>query len=418
MATGQSAYRYALAPYTWVTAGTIAHWRQPAPAVGAVDLRPLAAQAAAGGTPSGYAFVPCLQSPGAVDLAAGLHMNGIDSTTGMRDAWESATGYRPVGATLTDLLWDQLTTGADPTGEAGPKPLMPGTDGQLKLFVGGHSLVKAERFAWGAHPHTNRVRDVLRRDFEREWEQSGGHDHCRRVLDFTCKKFKVDDWRDFVPARLHAHVPGRLPHATTITESFNQADSSTLGPDLSWTEILGDVKTVSNKAVGHGSTENVGRANSDLSSDDHYCQVVITNVSAGTSSNCGPMTRKDSSATLTYYLAIFERTGDLWKSFKSVGGSFTNIGSNTNLAASESDTIKLETDGSNITRYRNGASQDATTDAAITGNLRCGFMCYAADAIQADSFEAADLAAGGRTTKNTRAWPLGMEIGMGWRMPV
>ena len=27
-------------------------------------------------------------------------------------------------------------------------------------------------------------------------------------------------------------------------------------------------------------------------------------------------------------------------------------------------------------------------------------------------------AAGGRTTRNTRAWPLGVEIGMGWRMPV
>ena len=27
-------------------------------------------------------------------------------------------------------------------------------------------------------------------------------------------------------------------------------------------------------------------------------------------------------------------------------------------------------------------------------------------------------AAGGRTTKNTRAWPLGVEIGMGWQLPV
>lgn len=26
-------------------------------------------------------------------------------------------------------------------------------------------------------------------------------------------------------------------------------------------------------------------------------------------------------------------------------------------------------------------------------------------------------AAGGRTTRNTRAWPLGVELGMGWRMP-
>ena len=33
----------------------------------------------------------------------------------------------------------------------------------------------------------------------------------------------------------------------TITESFNKADSTTLGPDLTWTEIQGNLQVLSNR---------------------------------------------------------------------------------------------------------------------------------------------------------------------------
>ena len=57
-----------------------------------------------------------------------------------------------------------------------------------------------------------------------------------------------------------------------------------------------------------------------------------------------------------------------------------------------------------------GAGPTVTLSWSITG---AGNQDWAASGV---SVKAA--AGGGRTTKNTRAWPLGVEVGMGWRMPL
>lgn len=414
-------YRYVLAPWTWDTSQTgRSFWRLPTSAVGGVDLRPLPAQGIAGGSPQGFAFCAALQSPGGTIIATALHMSETPATAGMRSAWQSAMGYTPQGATLTDLLWDQLTAGSDPSGDSGPKPLVPGTDGQLKLYVSGHSLVKSERFEFGVHPHTNRLRDLLRREFEEQWERTNGDDHCRRCLDFTCKKYRVNDWKEFVPPRLHAHVPGRLPHATTITESFNQADSSTLGPDLTWGEVGANWATVSNQAAKTELVDNQGhyaRAESDLSSDDHYSQAALYYPVATTYH--GPACRVAGGSTVTFYswaTASEDANGYL---IKFVTGTQTNLVNNAVGSRVDGTLAKIEVDGSALKGYYGGVEKSSTTDTAITGNLRCGLNQFRGSSTGAfDSFEAADLAAGGRTTKNTRSWPLGVNVGMGWRMPV
>lgn len=388
-------YRYELTPYVWdTTQANRPYWRLPFSSVGGVDLRPLPAQGTAGGAPQGFAFATCRQSPGGTALATSFHMSETPVTAGIQSAWQSAMDYTPQGATLTDLLWDQLTTGSDPTGQNGPKPLMPGTDGQLRLYVGGHSLVKSELFTFGVHPHTNRVRDLLRLQFEQQWEATNGHDHCRRCLDYTCKKYRVDDWKEFVPARLHAHVPGRLPHATTITESFNKADSDTLGPDLTWTEVSGDWDVVSNAAelITTGS-EKTARAESDLSSDDHYGQVVYLNEASSNEATGGACARFASAAETCYLHRAYRDNVFLQKI---VGGTYTTLANAVETQAAN-DVLKVECDGSAIKGYLNAVEKLSVTDSSITGNTRCGIVGYSDGVAEPrlDSFEAADLAAGG-----------------------
>lgn len=390
---GVGRYRYVLTPWVWETSiAGMPHWRLPNSSVGGVDLRPLPAQGIAGGTPQGFAFATTMQPVDGVEVARSLHFGQEAVTTLMRDAWASAMTYRPDGINLVDLLWDQLTAGSDPDGIDGPKPLMPGTDGMLKLFVGGHSLVKQERFRFGVHPHTGKVRDLLQRQFAESWERTNGADHCRRVLDYTCEKYRVEDWREFVPANLRAHVPGRLKHATTITDDFNRSDAGSLGTSAggwSWAEVVGSWAIASNVAFrDDATTDGVARAESDLSSDDHYGQVVASNLFA--ESYAAGVARLSSSAT-TYYVSIVNQEANrgLWKV---VSGAFTRLAT----PATEdpnNKSQKTEADGSTIKGYSDGVEVASSTDTAITGNLRTGMTARATNNI-ADNFEAADLAVG------------------------
>lgn len=62
-----------------------------------------------------------------------------------------------------------------------------------------------------------------------------------------------------------------------------------------------------------------------------------------------------------------------------------------------------------------GSSGGVSTESATGGNTVMSWTGGSFWACGATALIAA--AAAGRTTKNTRAWPLGTEIGMGWRMP-
>jgi hypothetical protein len=394
---GVGRYRYALTPYVWDTSDADnPHWRLPSSCVGAVDLRPFPAQGIAGGAPQGFAFVASMQPVEGVSVITSLHMNDADATNGMRDAWEAGTGYRPAGAKLVDLLWDQMTVGADPSGEAGPKPLMPTVGGLLELWVGGHSRVKWEHFRWGAHPHTNRVQAVLQRDFEQMWEETNGHDHCRRVLDYQCEKYRVADWQAMIPQRLRAHVPGRLPHATTITDNFNRADNAdmSVGAPFSWTDVIGNQTIVSNTVRWDGVTAVArARAESDLSSVDHYGQLAATAVSGG--NRYAQVAARFATAADTAYWTRFVQSTSVFRIFKIVTGTQTALGAGTTQTYSAPDTIQMRCNGSTLDAYLNGASVESISDGSITTGTRCGIGLNSAGTITLDDFEAADLAAGG-----------------------
>lgn len=413
-------YNYYIGPWVWVEpvfdSDTLeqiggGYWRAPLGTVGLIDLRGLPDQSLfgmLGDKPYGF-FAVFGTLPSEYSLLGSGDLREITSTAAMKSAWNSLHGYSPEGDTLNDLLFDHITSGSDPTYQGPTPPLMPTASGILEVSLGGHSLIKSERFRYGTHPHTNKVQAVLHRNYRNmRAEVEAGRmidGHERRVLDFWLDKYRLDkidpaSWKRLVSPELRAGHSGPLPHRTTITESFNKADSDILGPDLTWTELIGDLDVVSNEAQTTDANSFVVRADSNLSGDDHYAQASMTNSCSGSgTSSCQAVARKDSSATETFYVAIANWEQNTLQLFKAISGTFTQLGSNVSQTLTDGvyETIRTECDGSTIKHVFNSVDKITETDTAITGNLRTGLRgknnkagCHAAF----DDFEAADLAAG------------------------
>ena len=62
---------------------------------------------------------------------------------------------------------------------------------------------------------------------------------------------------------------------TTLTESFNTADGTTIGPDLTWSELAADWSILSSQLRASAGTEGIVRADSDLASSDHSVTVTV-----------------------------------------------------------------------------------------------------------------------------------------------
>lgn len=184
---------------------------------------------------------------------------------------------------------------------------------------------------------------------------------------------------------------------TAIAESFNTADSSTLGPDLTWTKIGSGASIVSNRCRFANGGGTVVRADTDLSGTDQSSEVKA--FFSGTSANAGlgPLCRKDSSSTLTFYLFwITWSTTYLATMYKVVNGTFTGLGTTSvPVTFSSGDTLKLTVNGTTLTGYINGTEIMSRTDSAITTGLRTGARGYdsASQAPEIDDFAAADLSA-------------------------
>lgn len=191
---------------------------------------------------------------------------------------------------------------------------------------------------------------------------------------------------------------------TAITESFNQADSTTLGPDLTWTEIAGDLETVSNQlqVVAKGSAS-LARADSDLATDDHYVEIDVTTLtSTGFTAQVGIYCRMPSTADFTGYVAnrrllttsAADATIEL---LKVVLGAGTSLAGPTTQAIATPETVRVSGNGSTIKSYTAGTERQSVTDTAITGNVRGGVRVYESASGEnaiSDNFAAADLAAG------------------------
>lgn len=376
-------------PWIWDAALRGGAWRPPAGCSG-IDLRSVPDQAKQGGPPGMGLFWGDV-GPGALEnrrdyasLGAGSWYD-LKPTGAVRAKIPRRKGYTPLGDDLCRVVLDLLTNGADPDGLDGPRPMVPGFDGRLVLSCG---QTHTEQFRWGSG-HTAILKAALRSDFRSAFDDAqagrarpGQH---RRVLDALCDKYGVTDWKEFVPVAIQGDVPGRLPHETSISETFNQADSTAIGPLLSWTKVSGGWRTVSSMVGTTTGGWNILRADTDLSSADHYSQAKITSLAQ----YAGPACRIPASGALTMYQCS---TDFVIYIFKLVAGVQTNL-ANTTQAIVVNDTYKIEANGSNIKAYVNGVQKVSVTDTGVSGNVRCGLAQYGASDSSLDDFTAADLAA-------------------------
>ena len=187
-----------------------------------------------------------------------------------------------------------------------------------------------------------------------------------------------------------------------ITESFNKADSSILGPDLTWVEIEGDLRVASNAVeVVSLLTASAAYADSALTSSNNYAQVeVVTEFPSGTGSHIWiALCRMPGTSAVTGYEARLTRSSGGTPTLalrKTEAGTGTVIGSTSNYTGGYPATLRIEASGDQVTASVTDGTTTATigptTDTSITSGLYAGIRAFhAAARSSADNFEAGAL---------------------------
>lgn len=353
-----------LGPFAWrqvFTSGGMG-WSAPLGARVVFDLRTMAHASAAGPAALGHGL---FVTPDAITL--GGSYGELADTLGPLEKADIQTFLNlpdPVLAdTRRDLLVHLLTRHADADGLTFARPLMPNRFGLLSLAVGGAEF--EHRLATDS-PYWLKIQRVYQEQYRairaRTLAGEALPGFYRRWLGRLIRKLRGFDYRLFIPNDLPDEAP--LEPATTITDSFNRADADPLGSSSegwSWTEVNGDLDIVSNEAKGMSvATNSRGRAESDLSSDDHYAEIDMITEEGG------PLTRYAAAADTCYW--FFSDAGRI---FKVVTGTPTELASSTSVAGPA--TMRLITDGSSLEGTVGGTNRvGPITDTAITGNTRCG----------------------------------------------
>lgn len=334
----------------------------------------------------------------------------------IKQKWEELTGYKPQGTYLVELLWDYLTNGSDPEGKDRVKPLMPTSHLLLELHLGGHSLIKKDKFDINTSPHKDKVISVLQKEYssvKSECDKTKSKKYLQ-VLDFMGEKYKVENPEDiFIPAGMEKEKA--IPHETVITDSFNGADSSTLGVDLTWTVNSGNMRTNDNKAKATNNNESSwARAEHDLSSSDNYAKSVVELWASGGASVIRIGTRQNASNTDRYAVRITKDTTSSHRTEKIISGS-TTVLSTTDATGSFPETWKISADGSTIKAFLGSTEKHSSTDTSISSGVRGGIAIYShldANDVYIDDFEAGDISAAGAIKKAAgTAWAKVKKIG-------
>ncbi len=180
--------------------------------------------------------------------------------------------------------------------------------------------------------------------------------------------------RIFLGGQVSGPAPPKYGHGT-ITESFNQGDSSTLGPNLSWVEVLGGWQTISNQCVGGGvSNENDVYANSALSSANQYVQANVIGIG---SYGGGISARHETGGQYDYYSLQCSTGDNYWALHKMYNDADSELATNsTGYSAPSGELWRLEVDGSSLTGKIAGTTKLTVSDGDITGNVYAGLTCF------------------------------------------
>lgn len=396
-------YRYYIGNLVKQTLGEQSWWSAPAGTVGMVDLATLAtcgtATDSASDRPLAFFAVD-----GTLDSSWTLLGQGdcreIATTSAMRDAFRSLLGYRPSGDKLVDLLWDFLTNGADAEGDATCPPLVPTREGYLELILGGHSPVRREKFAFGTHGHTNKLKQQLKKELKwiRKRAIAGDcrtkdgvdYEFHRRYLGGVLMKYGLtaDDAQLILPPGWDKSETPKRP-GTQLAENFNTADSTTLGPTYSWSEYVDasawdTFSIVSNRCRSTTGTSygNTARCNTDLGGSDITATIVVSTFTDGATNNqFGACTRFKSNAATAYFArGVPYYSPDAFDFGKIVNGVSSVINQDTNCPLSTSKIISVGMSGSSYTATFDGGHTRSGTDTAISSNTRGGLFGYATSA--------------------------------------
>ena len=194
-------------------------------------------------------------------------------------------------------------------------------------------------------------------------------------------KYKESDHSQFLPDGLQDVEP--IDPETSFTDNFNGADSDTPGVQLTWTELSGDWDVSSNEhVIGGGSGVNpprMARADSDVSSDDHYVQGVSVEIGDENTCSGDILVRAAPAGTYTGYYVTFNNPGSNVSASKVTDGSTTGLSGTGSLSYSDGDTLKVVIEGSDITAYQNDVELASWTDSTHTGYTRGGLGGYDRD---------------------------------------
>jgi hypothetical protein len=273
-------------------------------------------------------------------------------------------------------------------------PIMPGQDMNLKIIMG-NKIIKQKKIRPGIDPEWVNIRKQMQKDYRTL--QKRDKTHARKWLMVQKDKYRVTDTDQFIPDDLPKVKP--LPHNTVITESFDQVDSSTVGPDLTWVdiEITGEAETVSNRLV---STSDFGNQNiigpTDVISDtDHYVKITSISETAGTYTLL--LTRWNGSTSFEIYYVLFLQEGSTWLGFYKMTDSFYEIATDTITAPSYPFDAKFTVEGTALTAYVDDVEVSSTTDSSITAETLTGVGSgdndTGAPELTMDDFEAGGLTA-------------------------
>ncbi len=375
--------------FRWDTPGPLGGvWRAPVGARLALDLRTVAQMVPP--TPTGGGI---FISPGSPGAQYRFLANAPGDTVAPADRTWLANQLSTAAFTATTLkgiLWEYLSERTDPEGVSAPKPPMPGRNATITFhFEGVRIRLKARgSLLW------DKIRTVHKAQYRKiRDEVLAGRmptDQHRRILGAWLRKYGLTAHRQFVPDDLPDESP--LPPGTRYAESFNTADSDTLGPDLTWLDINGNWRIRNNQADVATTTDTISRAEHDLATDDHYGECTLKVI--GTGSALGALARYNTGGSMAVsdlYAAVADAASAVFRIYRINSGTPTELGTAGGTPANN-DGLQIHCEGSTITCKQNGSAVvGPLTDASpITGNTRGGIWGNEA-AQRVDDFAIADL---------------------------
>lgn len=201
--------------------------------------------------------------------------------------------------------------------------------------------------------------------------------------------------------------------ALPATDTFTVGANTDLSAYANWTVNVGELEVVNVGDDLRGKNNNgysLAYWDADAFGNDHYSQFTASDTTEAVD-EMGPAVRVHASAHTGYY---FRGNGANCELYKVVAGSHSSIATGGAAWAAAED-IRLEVIGTTLDPKIDGTTEATLgqqTDSAIASGS-AGVQAFENEQdLRLDDFEADDLAGGGRTTKNTDPYGLGIALGV------